>query len=538
MGSFDYVIVGAGSAGCVLANRLSADADKRVLLLEAGGSDNWIWFHIPIGYLYAMGNPRADWCWRTRAEPGLNGRDLAYPRGKVLGGCSAINGMIYMRGQAQDYDSWRQAGNVGWGWDDVVPYFKASEDYAHGADDLHGTGGPLRVEESRVRWKILDVFANAVAEQGLPKLADFNCGDNEGVSYFQVNQRAGVRWSCARGFLRPVAKRANLRVLTHALAERIELADGRPVALIASVNGARQRIVIEGELILSSGAIGSPVLLERSGIGQPDVLTNHGIETQHALAGIGENLQDHLQLRMIYKVQGIETLNEIGRGMLGKARIAVQYAMTRSGPMSMAPSQLGVFARSSSAYDRANLEYHVQPLSLDTFGDPLHDFPAFTASVCNLRPVSRGHVHLSGTAVTDQPEIAPNYLQAPEDRAVAADALRLTRRIVLHSKTFAPYRPSEYKPGLGADDDDSLAHAAGDIGTTIFHPVGTCKMGPASDQQAVVDDRLRVHGLRRLRVVDASIMPTITSGNTNAPVVMIAEKAAAMIREDARSGQT
>jgi choline dehydrogenase len=533
-GEFDYVVVGAGTAGCLLANRLSADPGVRVLLLEAGGKDDWIWFHIPVGYLYAMGNPRADWCFRTEPEAGLNGRSLAYPRGKVLGGCSAINGMIYMRGQARDYDQWRQLGNRGWGWDDVLPHFRHSEDHFAGADELHGAGGEWRVEPARIQWKILDVFRDAAAEMGIPKIDDFNRGDNEGCGYFQVNQRRGVRWTTAKAFLRPARGRPNLEVRTAAQALRIVLEGGRVTALDVRRKGRLERVQVAGEMILAAGAIGSPQLLMLSGIGPGDHLQDLGIEVCQDRPAVGGNLQDHLQLRLVYKVHGIETLNERMGSLLGKARMGLEYALMRKGPMTMAPSQLGCFARSDPSYETANLQYHVQPLSLDQFGDPLHGFPAFTASVCNLRPASRGEVRLSGPTADDRPVIRPRYLSDPLDRQVAADAIRLTRQIVLTSEAFAPYRPEEYKPGGGATGQAELERTAGDIGTTIFHPVGTCRMG--GDPGAVVDDRLRVVGVDGLRVADASIMPTITSGNTNAPTLMIAEKAAEMIRAERRVG--
>jgi len=533
LGEWDYVIVGAGSAGCVLANRLSADPDVKVLLLEAGKDDNYIWVHIPVGYLYCMGNPRTDWGFTTAEEPGLNGRSLMYPRGKVLGGCSSINGMIYMRGQARDYDHWRQLGLPGWGWDDVLPHFKASEDHYGGANDLHGAGGGLRVEQQRLSWDILDSFKEACAETGIPKIDDFNTGDNFGVSYFQVNQRTGVRQNTAKAFLRPAQGRPNLKVLTEAHAHKILLKNGRATGLEFALKGGKAKVNVSGELLLSSGAIGSPQLLELSGIGNPQVLGTHGIDVVHTAPDVGSNLQDHLQLRTIYRIKDAVTLNQMANSLVGKAKIAMQYALNRSGPMSMAPSQLGVFAKSDPSFETANLEYHVQPLSLDKFGDPLHDFPAITASVCNLRPDSRGHIHITSADPGVQPEIRPNYLSTETDRKVAADAIRLTRKI-LAAPALEPHAPEEYLPGAHLESDDDLAKAAGDIGTTIFHPVGTCRMG--NDERAVVDERLRFKGLAGLRVVDASVMPTITSGNTNAPTIMIAEKAASMIREDRRAG--
>jgi len=533
-GDFDYIIAGAGTAGCVTANRLSADPNKRVLLLEAGGNDNWIWFHIPVGYLFAIGNPRSDWMFKTEPEPGLNGRALNYPRGKVIGGCSAINGMISMRGQAADYDHWRQLGLTGWGWDDVLPVFKQLEDHFLGASDHHAAGGGWRIEEQRLTWKILDAIRDAAAEMGIRRSPDFNTGDNEGVGYFHVNQRRGQRWSAARGFLKPVLNRSNLRLETGVLIDRLIIENGRAVGIRFSQGGEVVEARTKGEVILCTGAIGTPALLLRSGIGPSEWLAPLGIDTVLERRGVGGNLQDHLQQRAIYKVTGAKTLNETYHSLIGRGMMGVDYVLRRRGPMTMAPSQLGIFTRSNADRERANIQFHIQPLSLEKFGDPLHPFPAVTVSACNLQPTSRGTVRLRSVRPDDAPMIAPNYLATDADRQVAADPIRVTRRLMKQS-ALSSYRPEEYLPGPSVGDDDaSLAKAAGDIGTTIFHPVGTAKMGLASDPMAVVDERLRVHGIGSLRVVDASVMPTITSGNTNTPTAMIAAKAAGMILQDAR----
>lgn len=532
---YDYLIVGAGPAGCLLANRLSADPGVSVLLIEAGGRDNYPWIHIPVGYLYCIGNPRTDWCYSTESDPGLHGRSLKYPRGRVLGGSSSINGMIYMRGQAADYDGWAAAGNPGWAWRDVLPLFKRSENHFAGDSELHGSAGEWRVERQRLSWEILEAFRQAAAQTGIASIDDFNGGNNEGCSYFQVNQKRGVRWNASKAFLRDIRQRPNLQVLTGAEAERIELDGGRANALHLRWQGQALRVSARREVILCAGAIGSPALLQRSGIGPRPVLEGLGIGVKHELPGVGENLQDHLQLRLIYRVSGVKTLNRIAASAWGKLGMGLEYLFNRSGPLAMAPSQLGAFARSSAEQLRANLQYHVQPLSLERFGEPLHDFPAFTASVCNLRPHSRGRVAITSVDASVAPSIMPNYLSDPRDLQVAADAIRLTRRIVA-APALASYRPEEYKPGAEYRNEEDLQRAAGEIGTTIFHPVGTCAMGQG--REAVVDARLRVHGIGGLRVVDASIMPSITSGNTCSPVLMIAEKAAQMIVEDAlRQGQ-
>jgi choline dehydrogenase len=551
--TFDYIIVGGGSAGCLLANRLSRDPATRVLLLEAGRKDDYPWIHIPVGYLYCIGNPRTDWLYKTEPDAGLNGRSLRYPRGKTLGGCSSINGMIYMRGQARDFDGWAaETGDEGWSWQNCLPDFKAHEDHYrldNGADpktggnsrfsDMHGHGGEWRIEKQRLKWDILESFAEAAVEAGIPRSDDFNSGDNEGVGYFEVNQRSGWRWNTSKAFLRPAKNRPNLTIWTQSHVERLILeADGsgrkRCAGVVVQRQGRSAEVRARREVILSAGAIGSPQILQLSGIGPAGLLKRHGIEAVHDLPGVGENLQDHLQIRAVFKVGNAKTLNTLANSLFGKAMIGLQYVLKRSGPMSMSPSQLGAFTRSDDGQAHANLEYHVQPLSLDAFGEPLHNVPAFTASVCNLNPTSVGSVRIRSDKVSDAPAIAPNYLSTEEDRRIAAESLRQVRRIV-SQPALAKYQPQEWKPGLQFQSDEELARLAGDIANTIFHPVGTTKMGRDDDPMAVVDSRLRVRGIEGLRVVDAGIMPKITSGNTNAPTLMIAEKAAGWIVADARA---
>lgn len=531
---FDYIVVGAGTAGCVVAEQLSRDRTRRVLVLEAGGMDDWIWFHIPVGYLFAIGNPRSDWMFRTESEPGLNGRSLAYPRGKVIGGSSAINAMISMRGQAADYDHWRSLGLAGWGWGDVLPLFRELEDHFLGASDTHGAGGGWRIEAPRLAWPVLDAVREAAGQMGIAPTADFNTGNNEGAGYFHVNQKRGQRWSSARGFLKPALSRGNVKLETQVLVNRLHVA-GTRVCGVEYTKGGRTCVArARATVVLCSGSIGSVQVLQRSGIGNGDFLAGLGIRPVLHAPGVGENLQDHLQQRAIYKVANVRTLNEMYHSLFGRGWMGLQYAFARRGPLTMAPSQLGIFTRSSADHARANIQFHVQPLSLDKFGDPLHRFPAITVSACNLRPTSRGSVRITGAAPQDLPRIAPNYLSTDEDRKVAADAIRVTRRLMAQP-ALARLQPAEYLPGPSVgDDDESLAKAAGDIGTTIFHPVGTAKMGAADDPMAVVDERLRLRGLDGLRVIDASIMPTITSGNTNTPTALIALKGAKMIAEDFR----
>ena len=538
--TFDYIIVGGGTAGCLLANRLSADPSKRVLLIEAGRKDDYHWIHIPVGYLYCIGNPRTDWLYNTEPDAGLNGRALRYPRGKTLGGCSSINGMIYMRGQARDYDQWGQLlGDANWGWEHSLPYFMQHEDHHKGASALHGAGGEWRVEKQRLRWDVLDAFAQAAVQAGIPATDDFNRGSNEGVGYFEVNQKAGWRWNTAKAFLRPTCyARPNFELWSSAQVAKLLIAPASATSPLRCTgvqvwNGKSMvQATATAEVILCAGAVGSPQILQLSGLGPAQRLQSLGIAVQKDIPGVGENLQDHLQIRAVFKVQNAATLNTQVQSLWGKAKIGMEYAFKRTGPMSMAPSQLGAFTRSDPDQPYPNLEYHVQPLSLDAFGQPLHSFNAITASVCNLNPTSRGTVHIRTPKFEDAPAIAPNYLSTDVDRKIAADSLRLTRRIVAQP-ALQKYQPEEYKPGVQFQTDAELAKLAGDIATTIFHPVGTTKMGRADDRMAVVDARLKVLGVAGLRVVDAGVMPLITSGNTNSPTLMIAEKAAQWILEDA-----
>ena len=554
--SFDYIIIGAGTAGCLLANRLSADPSKRVLLVEAGKKDNYHWIHIPVGYLYCIGNPRTDWLYQTEPAEGLNGRSLRYPRGKALGGCSSINGMIYMRGQSRDYEHWAEVtGDDAWRWRHCLPDFKAHENHHKldatlphefarqhgGARDayaqLHGHGGEWRIEKQRLRWDVLDAFAQAAVQAGIPATPDFNTGNNEGVGYFEVNQKDGWRWNASKAFLRPAQQRPNLTVWTETRVQALQLApqpDGRMRCEGATLlrQGQTLSASAKAEVILSAGSIGSVQILQLSGIGPAALLRAKGVPVLVDLPGVGANLQDHLQIRTVYKVRNTTTLNTLASSLWGKAKIGLEYAFKRTGPMSMAPSQLGAFTRSDPGRAWPNIQYHVQPLSLDAFGEPLHSFPAITASVCNLNPTSRGTVQIKTPHFEDAPAIAPNYLATPEDRQVAADSLRVTRRIMAQT-AMAPFSPEEFKPGVQYQTDEALAKLAGDIASTIFHPVGTTRMGRDDDPMAVVNARLQVRGVAGLRVVDAGVMPTITSGNTNSPTLMVAEKAARWIVADA-----
>lgn len=534
LGSFDYIVVGAGTSGCLIANRLSKNPENKVLLLEAGGKDDYFWIKVPVGYLYTMNNPKTDWCLKTEPSEGLNGRALNYPRGKVLGGCSSINGMIYMRGQSRDYDQWRQLGNAGWGWDDALKYFKKTEKHFLGGDEVHGADGEWRVEGQRLSWEILDAFREAAAQTGIPKIDDFNRGDNEGCGYFEVNQNKGIRWSAANAFLHPVKSRHNLKILTDAQVEKLNFSGTRVTGIKFWLNGRKTKTTVTREVVLTAGAIGSPQILQMSGIGPGKVLQDFGIDVVNGLSGVGQNLQDHLQMRLVFKVKNTKTLNLRANSLIGRLGMGLEYFLFKRGPMTMAPSQLGGFAKSNPEKETADLQYHIQPLSTEKLGDPLHPFEAFTASVCNLRPESRGYVRINSPDARVAPLIQPDYLKAPEDRSVAADAIKLTRRIVA-APAMKKFEPEEFKPGIEFASDVELAHEAGNIGTTIFHPVGTCKMGPESDKSAVVDEKLNVYGLSGVRIADASIMPTITSGNTNSPTLMIAEKASEMILEAASS---
>ena len=528
---YDYIIVGAGTAGCVLANRLSADPNNEVLLLEAGGKDNYFWIDIPVGYLYTIANPRTDWCYEIEPDPGLNGRTIGYARGRVLGGCSSINAMIYMRGQQSDFDYWASLGNRGWSWNDVLPVFKKSEDYQHGGDEFHGSGGELRVEERRVNWEILDAWRDAAEECGIPKIEEFNRGDNFGNAYFQMNQKRGSRWSASKAYLRSVESRPNLTVLTNTHVEKIALKEGANKLMADGIHArigseASQLFTAKKEILLAAGSIGSPQILQLSGIGSGKLLSEKGINTNLNLEGVGENLHDHLQVRSVYKVDNTVTLNQRANSFFGKLAMGMEYFLFKTGPLTMPPSQLGAFAKSDEEQTSANIEWHVQPLSLDKFGDPLHSYNAITPSVCNLRPSSRGHVRIKSNDPQDSPAISLNYLSSPDDEAVAVNGLKFTRRIMA-ADALKKFNPIELKPGSEIQSYEQLLDAARNLGTTIFHPVGTCKMG--SDEMAVVNDRLQVYGVDKLRVIDASIMPRITSGNTNAPTVMIAEKGAQFI---------
>tara|TARA_B100000686_G_scaffold225551_1_gene232732 strand:+ start:1 stop:1605 length:1605 start_codon:yes stop_codon:yes gene_type:complete len=534
MEEFDYIIIGAGSAGCVLANRLSSIESNKILLLEAGGKDSYPWIHIPVGYYKTLHNPKTDWCFKTEPDETINNRSINYPRGKTLGGSSSINGLLYIRGQEQDYDMWRQLGNVGWGWNDVLPYFLKAENQEHGSSEFHNGDGPLSVSDQRIRLDILDEFMNAAEEMGIPKVNDFNKGDNFGCGYFQVTVKNGLRCSASVAYLNPIKKRNNLKIEVKAHVKNIDFENNKATGINYWKDNKLFKVKAKKEVILSAGSIGSPHILQVSGVGESSKLKKHYIKIIHNSPGVGKNLQDHLMMRPVYKVKNIETLNKKINSLFGKILIGMEYLLYRRGPMTMGASQLCGFAKSDSSRETPNLQFHIQPISTDKLGGAsLHNFNAFTPTVANIRPTSRGEINISSADTRDDPKIKMNYLSTPEDRKVTADGLKLIRKIVLESSVFKKYEPEEYRPGINIKDDEELVKAASDYAQTIFHPVGTCKMG--KDDNAVVDDRLNAHGLQNLRIVDASVMPNITSGNTNAPTIMIAEKAADMIIEDSRS---
>ena len=525
---YTYIVVGAGSAGCVLANRLSENPENNVLLLEAGSKDWNPWIHIPVGYFKTMHHPATDWCYKTEPDSGINNRQLQWPRGKVLGGSSSLNGLLYVRGQAEDYDRWAELGNDGWSYKDVLPYFKKSEDQARGADDYHGVGGLLKVSDLRLRRPIAEFFIKAATQIGIPFNEDYNGKKQEGVGYFQQTCFKGFRWSTAKGFLRPARKRPNLTVLTKAHTNRLIMDDKRVTGIEFVHKGRTQIAKASGEVVLAAGAIGSPQILQLSGIGPADVLEKASVPLVHELPGVGKNLQDHLQIRLVFKTS-LRTLNDEVNNVFKQAMVGLQYILTRSGPLTLAASQVTIFTRSRDEIERPDIQFHMQPLSADKPGDGAHKFSAFTSSVCQLRPHSRGHLEIRSSDPSEYPEIHPNYLSDERDCQVAVDGIKVARRIA-EAPALKPHIESEYVPGAQFQSDQELLDAARQYSQTIYHPVGTCKMG--NDDMAVVDERLRVHGIEGLRVVDASIMPEIVSGNTNAPTIMIAEKASDMILQD------
>jgi len=529
MENFDYIIIGAGSAGCVLANRLSENPNIKVLLLEAGGKDTNPWIHIPVGYYKTLHNPDTDWCFNTEPDETMNNRSIPYPRGKTLGGSSSINGLLYIRGQEQDYDLWRQQGNVGWSWKDVLPYFIKSENQERGSSEFHGINGPLSVSDQRIKLDILDVFMDAAEEIGIPKINDFNKGDNFGCGYFQVTEKNGFRCSTAVGYLNPVKKRKNLKIEVKAHVKSVDFESNKATGVSYWINNELKKIKANKEIILCAGSIGTPQILQVSGVGDASKLKNLGINIVHNLPGVGKNLQDHLMFRPVFKVKNIKTLNKKINSLIGKIMIGMEFLLFKKGPMTMGASQLCGFAKSDSSRETPNLQFHIQPISTDKLigGAKLHDFPGFTPTVANIRPTSRGEINIVNNDSRENPKIKMNYLSTPEDRKVSALGLKLIRKIVLETDAFKKYEPEEFRPGIEIQDDEELVKAASNYSQTIFHPVGTCKMGHGSE--SVVNDKLKIHGIENLRVIDASIMPNITSGNTNAPTIMIAEKGADMI---------